>query len=66
MLGACGDQSDARMFHEMVKHVSTDNKGIRPGMEAVISSYLMMTGEDGLPLVERTRLASRDATFLET
>jgi len=49
MLGVCGQRQDVAMLESMI--TSPDEKQKR-GLDAMIACYLMLTGADGMPLVE--------------
>jgi hypothetical protein len=59
-----GGEKDAEI---LAKKISEPTKDFRLGIDGVISGYLMMTGEEGLEMVENTKLKkSADVPFSET
>jgi len=63
MLGICGNEKDAEMLEGMIKEESPNPK---PGMDALIASYLKLKGPAGLPLIEDRFLKDKDAEYTET
>lgn len=53
MLGLCGQTADAPLLKERILDDSGER---RVGIEGLIVGYLLLTGEPGLELLERTRL----------
>src|SRR5207245_2211274 len=62
MLGMCGDQEDARFLEQRIAARDPDRQF---GLEGVIFGYLLLTGETGLAMVERTRLTDSEVTDSE-
>lgn len=60
MLGICGTEADAVEFESMIRSTDPDK---RAGLDALIASYLMLRGEEGLPLINEQFLANRKATY---
>lgn len=54
LLGLCGDESDARLLEKMIL---SDPDEFRLGIDGVIGGYLLLTGEQGLEVIDRTKLA---------
>jgi hypothetical protein len=64
LLGLCGEEQDAEV---LAKKITEPTKDYRLGIDGVISGYLLMTGEEGLTLIEDTKLKkSADVPFSET
>ena len=63
MLGLCGEEEDA---HLMKQKIAESNDEFRLGIDGVISGYLLLTGEDGLELIDRAKLQNEDVPFSET
>lgn len=63
MLGVCGNEEDASMLETMLQD---DSPAGKPGMDAMVSAYLKLKGEAGLPLVEDLFLKNPDAEYTET
>lgn len=55
MLGLCGKEADARLLRERILDDSGER---RIGIEGVIVGYLLLTGEEGLQMLEKARLQS--------
>lgn len=53
MLGLCGEQSDADLMREKI--VSNDEE-FRLGIDGIMGGYLLLSGEDGLAVLEETKL----------
>src|SRR5262249_44376298 len=63
MLGLCGTEEDAALMQQKITETSD---GFRLGIEGVMGGYLLLTGEKGLEIVERSKLQSKEAPFRET
>ena len=63
MLGVCGDERDLPLLEEMLR--SSDRKA-KAGLDMVISCYLILKGEAGLPLIEELCLANPKADYADT
>lgn len=63
MLGLCGQDDDAKLMEEKITHVSGD---FRLGIDGVMGGYLLLTGEDGLDVLDETKLKDKKSTFSET
>lgn len=57
LLGLCGNEDDARMMAGKISGGQTDD--FRLGIDGVMSGYLLITGADGLELLDRTKLKPR-------
>lgn len=60
MLGICGNQEDAVEFESMIRSSDPDK---RAGLDALIASYLMLRGPEGLKLIDEQFLANRKASY---
>lgn len=58
MLGVCGDEKVVAMLEDFIK---SDDPQKRAGLDALVASYLTLTGEKGLPLIEDRFLRRPDA-----
>jgi hypothetical protein len=63
LLGLCGDQEDAKLLKEIIEQPTEE---YRLGIDGIMAGYLILTGEEGLPLIEEQKLQNRDAVFSET
>ena len=63
MLGLCGNEGDAALMEAKITE-STD--GFRLGIEGLIGGYLLLTGEKGLEVIEKSKLESKEVPFSET
>jgi len=63
MLGLCGTKEDAPLLEKMIRKSTTE---FRTGIEGVIAGYLMLVGEKGMDLIDRTKLADENVPFGET
>lgn len=60
MLGICGNQADAVEFESMIRSSDPDK---RAGLDALIASFLMLKGPEGLKLIDEQFLANRKASY---
>lgn len=56
LLGLCGDESDAKLMEKKITEPSND---FRLGIDGVMGGYLLLTGEKGLDVIDRTKLAAK-------
>ena len=63
MLGLCGQPEDAEFLKEFIVRESDE---FRLGLDGIIGGYLTLAGENGLDVIDQTKLANRDVTFSET
>jgi len=56
LLGLSGNQADAKL---MEKKISTPSEEFRLGIDGVMSGYLLLAGEKGLPLIEQLKLKNQ-------
>ncbi len=62
MLGLCGDASDAELLKQKILD---DADKTRLGIDGIIGGYLLLTGERGLELLERTKLKDPKAPLAD-
>jgi hypothetical protein len=63
MIGLCGTDEDAALLREIIEQPTQE---YRLGIDGIMAGYLLLTGEEGLPLIEETKLRNTDAVFSET
>jgi hypothetical protein len=63
MLGLCGNDEDAQLLRQKITEPTED---FRLGIDGIMAGYLLLVGEDGLQLIEETKLKSADVPFSET
>ena len=63
MLGLCGTNEDAQLLRDIIAQPTQD---YRIGIDGIMAGYLILTGEQGLPLIEDNKLRNVDAVFSET
>ncbi len=65
LLGLCGTKEDAAL---MEKKITAPTEDFRLGIDGVMSGYLLLTGKEGLKLIEETKLKadSKKVPFSET
>ncbi|MFO0919359.1 MAG: hypothetical protein U0872_13735 [Planctomycetaceae bacterium] len=63
MLGLCGDAGDAELMREKIVNVQGD---FRLGIDGVMGGYLLLTGDDGLAVLEETKINDKKSPFSET
>ena len=54
LLGLCGQQADAKLMQDKITSTSTDD--FRLGIDGVMSGFLLITGKQGLKIIEDTKL----------
>jgi hypothetical protein len=59
LLGLCGKEEDAAAMEHKILHPDAD---FRLGIEGVMSGYLIITGEDGLKVLEQAKMHSKTYT----
>ncbi len=62
MLGLCGNDADARMLENLVR---VPPPGWNLGRDGLMSSYLLLTGDKGLKVLNETKLTNPQAPFSE-
>ncbi len=63
LLGVCGSEKDVPVLEKMLL---SDNRDAKAGLDALIACYLLLRGEEGLPLIEKQYLANKDAEYADT
>ncbi len=63
MLGLCGNTDDAKLMQEKILE-QTDE--FRLGIDGIMGGYLLLTGDEGLAILEAEKLKSKKAPFSET
>jgi len=63
MLGICGSEKDAPLLE---KYIKSPNRKEKQGLDAVISCYLQLLGEAGLPLIEDLYLKDKKCEYADT
>ena len=63
LLGVCGTPEDAEAIKTML---TTPTDEPRTGVDAAVACYLTLTGEKGMPFVETTYLANKEAEYTDT
>jgi hypothetical protein len=63
MLGLCGKPEDAKLMEDKILE-KTDE--FRLGIDGIMGGYLLLTGENGLGLIEDQKLKNKSAPFSET
>ncbi len=63
MLGLCGKEEDAEFLKLKIMEPTED---FRLGIDGVMSGYLLLTGAEGLDLIDAEKLSNRKVPFSET
>ncbi len=63
MLGVCGTENDIKVLEELIK---SDDRKKRAGLDALIASYLMLKGAEGVDLIEKTFLTNKEVDYVDT
>ncbi len=63
LLGLCGQPEDAEVMRKKIEEKTED---FRLGIDGVTSGYLLLTGGDGLDIIDKTKLRDKKAPFSET
>lgn len=63
MLGLCGNSEDATLMEGKIFEKSDD---FRLGIDGIMGGYLLLTGSDGLAILEEKKLKDKKAPFSET
>lgn len=63
MLGVCGDKSNVPMLEQMLRSTQPTTRG---GLDALIACYLVLAGEQGLPVVDELFLKNPKAPYADT
>ena len=62
MLGVCGTADDVKLLEDLIR---SDDHHQRAGLDALVASYLTLTGDRGLDLVEQTFLSDPDTEYVD-
>ncbi len=63
LIGLCGDKDDAQAIE---KRIVEETEDFRLGIDGLMSGYLLLTGNDGLEVIEKTKLKDSSVPFSET
>ncbi|TXT38085.1 MAG: hypothetical protein FD138_476 [Planctomycetota bacterium] len=63
LLGLCGNDKDALLMRAKIEEETQD---FRLGIDGLISGYLLLTGEKGLEVIDKSKLSNKKAPFSET
>ncbi|MBS0264012.1 MAG: hypothetical protein JSS02_18900 [Planctomycetes bacterium] len=63
MLGLCGDDEDAKMMEAKIVEETTD---FRLGIDGLMGGFLVLTGERGLEVLEKSKIINKKVPFSET
>jgi len=63
LLGLCGNEEDAKM---MKAKINDNTEDFRLGIDGVMFGYLLLAGESGLEVIEKSKFQNKDVTFSET
>jgi hypothetical protein len=62
MLGLCGNADDAEMMRDKILEPSD---GFRIGIDGVMTGYVLLTGEQGLEVIEQEKISDKTENFSE-
>jgi len=63
MLGLCGEESDAKLLKDKFLEETQD---FRLGIDGIMGGYLLLTGAEGLDVIDEHKLRNKDIPFSET
>lgn len=63
MLGLCGDESDAAIMQQKILEKSDE---FRLGVDGIMGGYLLLTGDKGLDVIEKSKFLDKKVPFSET
>jgi hypothetical protein len=63
LIGLCGTQEDAKAIEQRIVQETED---FRLGIDGMMGGYLLLTGQDGLEVIEKTKLKDASVPFSET
>ncbi len=63
MLGLCGTDADAKLMEQKILENTDD---FRLGIDGVMGGYLLLTGDNGLSVIDEKKLQDKKAPFSET
>ena len=62
LLGLCGTKEDAQL---LARHITAPTKEFRLGIDGMIGGYLLLTGEQGLDVIDKRKLRDVDGPTTE-
>ena len=63
MLGVCGTKDDVQLLEDLI---TSGSRKKRAGLDALIACYLMLKGEAGVDLIEKTFLVDQEVDYVDT
>jgi len=63
MLGLCGNDEDAKLMEAKITEPTND---FRLGIDGIMGGYLLLTGDNGLTMLEESKFQDKKAPFSET
>ena len=63
LLGLCGNDEDIKMMEAKIEEQTQD---FRLGIDGLISGYLLLTGDKGLDVIDKSKLIDKKIQFSET
>lgn len=63
LLGLCGNKDDAELMRQKIEEKTED---FRLGIDGVTSGFLLLTGGEGLSVIDKTKLKAKNVPFSET
>lgn len=63
MLGVCGTKDDVDLLEDLI---TSGSRKKRAGLDALIACYLMLKGESGVDLIEKTFLVDQEVDYVDT
>jgi hypothetical protein len=63
MLGVCGTKDDVQLLEDLI---TSGSRKKRAGLDALIACYLMLKGESGVDLIEKTFLVDKEVDYVDT
>jgi hypothetical protein len=63
LMGLCGTEEDAKLMEQKIGQKTDD---FRLGIDGVMSGYLLLTGAEGLEMLDETKLKNKEVPFSET
>lgn len=63
LLGICGKPEDTKLLSEMLR---SDDPNKKAGLDAMISCYITLLGEDGVQLIDELFLANKQSQYADT
>ncbi|MEZ6068345.1 MAG: hypothetical protein R3B90_22115 [Planctomycetaceae bacterium] len=62
MLGLCGNADDAKLLEQKVL---ASGERYRIGLDGIMAGYVLLTGEQGMDLIDREKVADKSEEFSE-